>query len=278
VVTAAGDLKPISVTSLLSRTIESVVVKNYLTPLLYCSSFCDQYAYKPTGSTTCALVDLTYRLHTLLESSQYVKCVLIDFSKAFDTVDHAVLARKLFRLKTPVFIIQWIMSFLTNRSQATKLGFHLSSTLPINRSIVEGSGIGPTLFSMFACDLKPLDDFNYLIKDADDSTLLSPQKHTTAVEDEIAHVMSLAVENKMTVNLLKTVEIVFYRPNIGQDLLPLKMTNVGRVNAAKLLGVYLRHDLNFSQHVESTLLMLLLPLLVKDFICWHNLRSWHIFT
>ena len=78
VVAVAGDLRPISVTSLLSRTIESIVVKNYLTPLLYCSSFSDQYAYKPTGSTTCALIYLTYRLHTLLESNQYVRCVLID--------------------------------------------------------------------------------------------------------------------------------------------------------------------------------------------------------
>jgi len=68
----------------------------------------------PTGSTICALADLTYRIHTLLESNQYVRCVLIDFSKAFDTVDHTILARKLFRLETSVFIIQWIMSFLTD--------------------------------------------------------------------------------------------------------------------------------------------------------------------
>jgi len=105
----------ITVTSTLSRTVEKVVVRNNLTPLLRSSSFYDQYAYKPTGSTTCALADLTYHIHTLLESNQYVRCVLIDFSKAFDTVDHTILARKLFRLETPVFIIQWIMSFLTNR-------------------------------------------------------------------------------------------------------------------------------------------------------------------
>ena len=65
------------------------------------------------------------------------QCALIDFSKAFDTVDHVILARKLFCLETPVFIIQWIMSFLIDRNQATKLGFHLSSTLPINRSIIK---------------------------------------------------------------------------------------------------------------------------------------------
>ena len=102
------------------------------------------------GSTTCALADLTYRIHTLLESIQYVRCVLIDFSKAFDTVDYVILARKLFCLETPVFIIQWIMSFLTDRNQATKLGFHLSSALPINRPIIQGSGVGPILFIMFA--------------------------------------------------------------------------------------------------------------------------------
>jgi len=101
-VTGAGDLRPISVTSILSCTVEKVVVRNYLTPLLRSSSFYDQYAYKPIGSTTCALADITYRIHTLLESNQYVRCVLIDFSKAFDTVDHVILARKLFHLETPV--------------------------------------------------------------------------------------------------------------------------------------------------------------------------------
>jgi len=62
-----------------------------------------------------ALAVLTYRIHTLLESNQYVRCVLIDFSKAFDTVDLVILARELFCLETPVFIIQWIMSFLMQR-------------------------------------------------------------------------------------------------------------------------------------------------------------------
>jgi len=140
------------------------------------------------------------------------------------------------------------MSFLTNRSQATKLTFRLSSTLPINQSIVKGSGIGPTLFSTFACDPKPLDILNYLIKYAADATLLCRQRSTITVEKDTAHVMNWAVENKMTVNLLETVEIVFQRLNIGQDLSPQEMSNVSRVTVAELLGVYLRHDLNFSQY------------------------------
>ena len=89
--------------------------------------------------------------------------MLIDFSKAFDKVDHAILVRKLQALQVPVFVIRWIMSFLTKRTQATKFGFYLSALLSINRSIVQGSGIGPSLFIMFAYDLKALDVLNYLL-------------------------------------------------------------------------------------------------------------------
>ena len=54
----------------------------------------------------------------------------------------------------------------------------------------------------------------------------------------------------MSVNLLKTVELVFQRPNIPNDLLPSVMTNVRRVGAAKLLGVHLTQNVTFSQHID----------------------------
>jgi len=175
-----------------------------------------------------ALADLTYRVHTLLESNQYVRCMLIDFSTAFYTVDHAILVSKLFSLKVPVFIIQGIIPFLTNRTRATRVGFHLSSHLPINRSIIQGSGIGPTLFIMFAYDLRPLDTLSYLIKYADD-TVLCPQRSKTNVELKMAHVISWANENKMAIYLLKMVELDFHRLNVSHDLSPLAMPNVSRV-------------------------------------------------
>jgi len=65
-VAGPGDFRPISVTSILARTVEKLIVKNYLTTYLTGSIFNDQYAYKPTGSTTCALVDFTY---------EYIHCL-----------------------------------------------------------------------------------------------------------------------------------------------------------------------------------------------------------
>jgi len=58
----------------------------------------------------------------------------------------------------------------------------------------------------------------------------------------------------MSVNLLKTVELVFRRPNMSNDLLPSVMTNVRRVGAAKLFGgVHLTQNFTFSQHIEMWL-------------------------
>ena len=53
----------------------------------------DQYAYKSTGSTTAALVGLHFMhlVTKMLEQNAYVRCLMIDFSKAFDSVDHVVL-------------------------------------------------------------------------------------------------------------------------------------------------------------------------------------------
>jgi hypothetical protein len=252
-VSAPSDLRPISVTSILSRTVERLIVRDYFTPLLQTDNFNDQYAYKPTGSTTCALIDFTHRIHTMLETNRYVRCVLIDFSKAFDLVDHAILIKKLSNFLIPPLILHWIVAFLSDRSHATRLEFKLSSLASFNRSIVQGSGIGPTLFLIFAADLKPLDILNRLLKYADDCTLLCPENSNTMVETEMNHVMNWARDNKMLVNLSKTMELVFHRPNLSHDLLPPPLPDIVRVTAAKLLGVHLSSDLKFTDHVSSIL-------------------------
>jgi len=57
----------------------------------------------------------------MLEHNNYVICLMIDFSKAFDTVDHVILLSKLVQLKLPGFVINWICSFLSGRGQQCKV-------------------------------------------------------------------------------------------------------------------------------------------------------------
>ena len=58
----------------------------------------DQFAYKPTGSTTAALIAVTYHVTQMLESCSYVRCVLVDYSKASDTINHSILFSNLGKL------------------------------------------------------------------------------------------------------------------------------------------------------------------------------------
>ena len=71
---------------------ERLVVRQFLYPALLvplCNlTFCDQYAFHPTGSTTAALVHLFLTVTELLNDDPYVVVIALDFSKAFDTVRH----------------------------------------------------------------------------------------------------------------------------------------------------------------------------------------------
>jgi len=76
-------------------------VKQWLRHSIPVDSTVDQYVFKPTGSTTCALVSLIHDIVHMLENNFYVRRLIVDFSKAFDTVDHMILIRKLQALNMP---------------------------------------------------------------------------------------------------------------------------------------------------------------------------------
>ena len=111
---------------------------------------------------------------SFISTIKYVRCLLIDFSKVFDSVDHLPVIAKLKNLNIPDNIIQWVAAFLTDRNQFVKLGEKWSFTKIINRFIVQGSRIGLPLFIICITDFKSIGSTNYITKYADDSSLLLP--------------------------------------------------------------------------------------------------------
>ena len=251
-----SNLRPISVTSILSRLLEKVIIQRFLWPGL-CEEGCleDQFGFRPTGSTTAALIDITNFIYSKFnEGSDYVRCLLIDYSRAFDTVDHSILFQELRALNLPLKIYNWIADFLTGRSQCVKLQSIRSALAAISRSVVQGSRIGPYLYILLVRKLKTISFHNKIDKYADDTTLLVPQHSDISIETEFAHVQEWSQNNKLVINTSKTKEIIFWRSKKASSKynLPL-LNNIQRVNHVVLLGVTLESNLGWSIHINNIL-------------------------
>lgn len=233
---------------------EKYIVKQYLIPAIPPPAICDQFAFRSTGSTTCALVYLMHHVTKLLETNAYVRCLLIDFSKAFDVIDHNILMQKLKKLCLPVNIYNWIVSFLSNRLQSVRYKGVTSDYCNINRGVIQGSGLGPTLFSIMISDLNPMSIINILCKYADDVNLLSPENTDVSIDMEFQQICQWALDNKMIINRQKTKEIVFHRPNPRNFIDPPNiLLDIERVKSVRLLGITLTDNLKFDVHVKNIL-------------------------
>ena len=99
--------------------------------------------------------------------------VYLDFSKAFDKVDHGILLHKLRSLGISGNIGIWLYHFLTNRSHFVRLPGGISKDHPVISGVLQGTVLGPLLFLIMIADIdKGVSDSN-LISFADDTRLYS---------------------------------------------------------------------------------------------------------
>ena len=106
-------------------------------------------------------------------------------------------------------MLNWIISFLTCHSQVIKCGKSISLPLHINCSIIQGSGVGPTLYIIMESDLKTLSSHNLFCNHADDTNLLVPGNSAVGINEEFINIKNWASATKMIISLSKTKEIVF---------------------------------------------------------------------
>jgi Reverse transcriptase (RNA-dependent DNA polymerase) len=251
-----ADYRPISIVSILSRLVEREIVQTYMYPA-FCSPptsylLDDQYAFRPSGSTTAAIISMLHHVTSFLQTEDHVALVCLDFSKAFDTVRHSVLAQKLSKLDLPDNIYNWLVEFLQGRSHSTRYGGHLSNEATINSSVVQGSGVGPAAFAVNVSDLHPVHQQNKIVKYADDTYLIVPASMRSTLATELDALGTWATRNHLKLNVAKSREMVFTRRSKTADL-PLPLLGVERVESMVVLGVTISSDLRASKHIDRVL-------------------------
>ena len=252
-----ADYRPISITPVLSRILEKHVVRTNIYPALLNPppelNFSDQFAFRPTVSTTAALITLLHIISDMLTTNPFVRVIALDFSKAFDTVRHSTLMDKIATLDISDEAYNWIKSFFDGHSHCTKFDGHTSSTVEILASVIQGSAIGPASYVINAADLKPLHPGNSMVKYADDTYLIIPAVNSDKTQDEINHVETWSYANNLHLNRKKSEEIVITRSATHAKQLPPILHCIPRVHSITVLGVRINDRLSAKEHISKTI-------------------------
>ena len=98
-------------------------------------------------------MSIVENIQTQLDDGKYSAGVFVDLKKAFDTVDHNILLKKLHYYGVRGIANEWFASYLKNRKQFVSISGHISSTQVIQADVSQGSILGPLLFLLHMNDL-----------------------------------------------------------------------------------------------------------------------------
>ena len=195
-------------------------------------------------------------MHTYLDDPNCVAVRLftMDFSKAFDSINHKLLFDQLKCLLLNPYIINWYLSFLENRKQRVVYTKFVGEWKNVNRGIVQGSVSGLYLFSIFINDLElEIDGNPALFKYADDSNIAIPiWKNKASRTDLVGKFLCWTQENKMKCNPEKCKELIISKKAFNEVILPLH--NIPRCTSVVVLGLTFQENRKFSMHVKVKML------------------------
>ena len=151
-----GDYRGINITPVIARAFEKVVYRTHAQDDVEGNLSDTQFAYREGGSCTDALIMIQHKVCKFLDDPECkaVRIFAMDFSKAFDSVRHQLLAIKLKNLPLNPYIINWWLSFLRDRKQRIVHNNVICNWKPVNKGTTQGSVSGPYLFNIFLNDLE----------------------------------------------------------------------------------------------------------------------------
>ena len=161
------------------------------------------------SSTIHALIRLVNHWLKATDSpGNIVRSCMIDFSKAFDRVDHNIILRKLEDLDIHPLLLNWIANNLRDRKQRVKLTNCLSDWLPKSAGVPQGAKLGPVLFMIMINDLtaKVSDEIHPIVKYVDDYTIYETynENSNSTIQNQLNELTSWTSTNNMRINIKKT--------------------------------------------------------------------------
>lgn len=261
------DLRPISILPYLSKILEKIVynqLSKYVENNNILPTF--QSGFRKGRGTVTTLLDVTDNILAEQDRGCGTILTLLDFSRAFDSINIPLLLSKLAYYGFDHHSIMWFNSYLSNRSQSVKLSKEdgtniISRSKPVTRGVPQGSILGPLLFIIYSADLaKVITSCKYHCY-ADDVQLYisaTPDNITQALlgmTEDLHRIADWSDRNALVLNPSKSKYLILGSKNqvkkilLSNPVVNIRGQAIERVEEVKNLGVILDSDLRFESHV-----------------------------
>ena len=257
------NYRPISIISPIAKVFEKLLaerIQNHFESNGLLTE--NQYSFRKGLSCELALNTLIDSWKEQLDQKNFVISIFLDLSKAFDTIDHNILLRKLEFYNFNKEALLLIKNYLSNRSAVIKLNGSLSKKQEIKVGLPQGSILGPLLFIIFVNDLCHLQISSDLNLFADDITGSAAGKTV----DDVLKLLTIDLivicewlkHNRLVINWKKTHAILFnfntkhHIHDYRHCELFFDGIKIEFLENTKMLGVIIDHNLDFKEHIRQT--------------------------
>ena len=219
-----------------------------------------QHGFTKDKNTETSLCAFHEKIVDALYNKLFTLGLFVDFSRAFDCVDHELLLEKLNRYGIRGIPLKFFSSYLENWTQIVKLNNMYSRKGEVDKGVSQGSILGPLLFIIFSNNLANYIgniSGSHLVSYADDTNILLTEKSIKRLQlltqNTYERIITWAENNNLYLNKDKTTYLPFSIQKITTDFISEFSVNKYLIlsNSTKILGVYFDTNLHWNCHVDA---------------------------
>ena len=256
--TLLTNYRPISLLNSFSKIFAKAFLSrltNYLTKGNFIVD--NQFGFQKNRSTLQALTSFLDIVTDALDNKNYIIALFLDLSKAFDTIDHNILLKKINTYGIRGLALDYIKSYISNRQQFVEIDGVASDLSRVNCGVPQGSSLGPVLFLLYINDLPNCTNLLNILLFADDATLICSSRDLPSLiitlNNELTKIANWFNANKLSLNASKSSYMIINNhkdASVHPEIL-IGTTNLPQSHSAKFLGIDVDDKLTWSTHIKN---------------------------